>query len=482
MKLTTRISAAAGFLLVWLLASAVFAWIQVSRGESVSDQSRALREAMSNTQRLALAGPGLVEGAPQAQTRFDDRRRQLAQSIEALSEPKPVVASGAISDRTAGDVGRAWALADAAAQALASEPDPPSARSLDRLAVGLDALFERLEEQRHRVVSASGRAAIMLALGLSLAVALALFVVQRSPVPVSRPAGGEAHRLAPEPRIQTAANRVVEAWSRAEEASSELLRSTERLSAEVADTGEAMLGMAQQIDEVSARATEAAGVARHGLAAAQQGSRAVDHSIGAMNEIRDQIHETSERIKRLGESSQEIGEIVSVISDLTDRTNVLALNAAIQAAAAGEAGRGFTLVAEEVQRLAERSGEAARQVGGLISAIQSDTREVLEAMERTTAGVVAGTRLADEGGHALARIGEVSKRLAALIDDFSGSTSRQAARAGALAQAIRGILRGAERARSETIETARLVPDLSALVKALEESLTQSGPDRERGK
>ena len=145
----------------------------------------------------------------------------------------------------------------------------------------------------------------------------------------------------------------------------------------------------------------------------------MQNAIRGMNDIREQIQETSKRIKRLGESSQEIGEIVQLISDITEQTNVLALNAAIQAASAGEAGRGFTVVAEEVQRLAERSGEATKHIGAIVKSIQRDTQDAVEAMERSTQGVVQGTRTADEADQALREIGTVSNQLAELIRSIS---------------------------------------------------------------
>ena len=137
----------------------------------------------------------------------------------------------------------------------------------------------------------------------------------------------------------------------------------------------------------------------------------MQNTIGGMNSIRDQIQETSKRIKRLGESSQEIGEITELISDITEQTNVLALNAAIQAASAGEAGRGFSVVAEEVQRLAERSGDATRQIAAIVRTIQTDTQDAVAAMERSTQGVVEGARLSDAAGTALADIDRVTRQL-----------------------------------------------------------------------
>ena len=154
---------------------------------------------------------------------------------------------------------------------------------------------------------------------------------------------------------------------------------------------------------VRRRRRRSAQVARQSLKAAESGLPAVQNAIGGMNSIRDQIQETSKRIKRLGESSQEIGEITELISDITEQTNVLALNAAIQAASAGEAGRGFSVVAEEVQRLAERSGDATRQIAALVKTIQTDTQDAVAAMERSTQGVVEGARAVRRGRYRAGR-------------------------------------------------------------------------------
>ncbi len=274
-------------------------------------------------------------------------------------------------------------------------------------------------------------------------------------------------------RINRTADQVNDASTRAQVTASSLQAASEQQSREIRDTGEAVLRMARQINEVSTRAAESVQVARQSLGASEEGSRAVDNAIAGMNGIRDQIQETAKRIKRLGESSQEIGEIVELISDITEQTNVLALNAAIQAASAGEAGRGFTVVAEEVQRLAERSAEATRQISALIRAIQTDTQDAVAAMERSTQGVVEGARLSDEAGRALGEIGRVSTLLAELIEDFSASTSRQASSAGNVAQSIQRILLVTEQTSEGTRHTAGSIRQLSELALELKSSVSR---------
>ena len=274
-------------------------------------------------------------------------------------------------------------------------------------------------------------------------------------------------------RINNTAEQVNNASTAARDIATRLLTASEQQSREIKDTGEKVLKMASQINEVSRSAGESAKVARNSLEAAERGQRAVYNQIAGMNEIREQIQETAKRIKRLGESSQEIGEIVELISDITEQTNVLALNAAIQAASAGDAGRGFSVVAEEVQRLADRSAEAAKQIGALVRTIQTDTQDAVAAMEKSTQGVVEGTKLSDAAGTALADIGRVSRQLAELIEKIAGNTNEQAQSAGGVAQSIERILSVTDQTSQGTRQAAQSIGQLATLARELKSSVAR---------
>jgi len=273
--------------------------------------------------------------------------------------------------------------------------------------------------------------------------------------------------------VQNTAARVAQTTSLVENTSTELLAASSEQLREIRETGQSVLDMAQRINQVSSQAQESAEVARASLQAAESGLQAVQDAIGGMNTIRDQIQETSKRIKRLGESSQEIGEITELISDITEQTNVLALNAAIQAASAGEAGRGFSVVAEEVQRLAERSADATRQIAALVKAIQTDTQDAVAAMERSTQGVVEGARLSDNAGSALSEIDSVSRRLALLIEQISDSAIREADSANEVASNIQHIFAVTEQTGEGTRSTAQQVRELSRMAEELRQSVAR---------
>ncbi len=272
--------------------------------------------------------------------------------------------------------------------------------------------------------------------------------------------------------ITSAAQEVTAATQQAQTVTGQLLQAAQRQSTEIQGTGRAVAQMTQSMTEVSKNAGDSAKVAESSLHAAEKGAQAVQNAIRGMNDIREQIQETSKRIKRLGESSQEIGEIVQLISDITEQTNVLALNAAIQAASAGEAGRGFTVVAEEVQRLAERSAEATKHISAIVKSIQRDTGDAVEAMERSTQGVVQGTKTADEADQALREIGQVSNRLAELIGSISNATQQQANAATKVAANMKAILAITQLTTEGTKQTAASAAKLTALADGLKSSVS----------
>ena len=272
--------------------------------------------------------------------------------------------------------------------------------------------------------------------------------------------------------VSTSAQQVSKATKDAGDITKKLLIAAQKQSEEINQAGDAVELMTTSIKEVDASATRSAEAARQTLAVTAQGAQAVQNSIAGMDGIREQIQETSKRIKRLGESSQEIGEIVDLISDITEQTNVLALNAAIQAASAGEAGRGFSVVAEEVQRLAERSADATKQIGLLVKAIQNDTHDAVAAMETTTQGVVEGARLADTAGQSLREIEQTTNELAALVSSISVSTQMQTEMARELADVTKAILQITEQTSDGTQRTNTSVSQVEKLATELSNSVS----------
>ncbi|MHB1214414.1 MAG: methyl-accepting chemotaxis protein [Thiobacillus sp.] len=271
--------------------------------------------------------------------------------------------------------------------------------------------------------------------------------------------------------INNATVQMDEAASQAGHVSESLQHASRRQSDGIEETSAAVVSLAQSVQQVSGNAAESARVADQSLAAAEKGQQAVANAISSMNGLREQIQETSKRIKRLGESSQEIGEIVELISDITEQTNVLALNAAIQAASAGEAGRGFSVVAEEVQRLAERSADATKQIAAIVKTIQSDTHDTVAAMEVSTQGVVEGAKLSDAAGQTLAEIGDVSKTLAGLIADISSATQSQAESTAKVAETMQDIKAISAQTSSGTQQTADSIGSMKQLAQDLKSSV-----------
>jgi len=249
------------------------------------------------------------------------------------------------------------------------------------------------------------------------------------------------------------------------EASNQQTREIASASAAITDMAESMVGVTKEADN-------SADVAQKSMDIAQNGAQVVRGTIGSMEKIRETIQDTSKRVKRLGESSQEIGDIVGLITEIADQTNILALNAAIQASTAGDAGRGFAVVADEVQRLAERAGNATKQIEGLVNAIQADTNEAVKSMEVSTAGVVEGAAMAEDAGVALKEIEDVSTNLSELIKGISNSTKEQSEIALSVSDSMNVIQEITMKTSEGTDETAESLDALNKLSAELGRSVS----------
>ncbi|WP_203142167.1 methyl-accepting chemotaxis protein [Marinobacter mangrovi] len=271
--------------------------------------------------------------------------------------------------------------------------------------------------------------------------------------------------------IRGTAVRVSSAAQETQATAMHLADASEHQAQEIAGASAAVNEMAVSIDQVSSNAAESSAVAERSVAIAKKGAEVVQNTIRGMDNIREQIQETSKRIKRLGESSQEIGDIVSLINDIADQTNILSLNAAIQASMAGDAGRGFAVVADEVQRLAERSSAATKQIEALVKTIQSDTNEAVISMEHTTAEVVRGARLAQDAGVALEEIENVSMNLAELIQNISNAARQQASSAAHISNTMNVIQEITSQTSSGTNATAKSIGNLAEMAGELRSSV-----------
>mgnify|MGYP003671826659 CR=1 FL=1 len=271
--------------------------------------------------------------------------------------------------------------------------------------------------------------------------------------------------------IRGTAVRVASAAQETQSTAMHLADASEHQAQEIAGASAAVNEMAVSIDQVSSNAAESSAVAERSVAIAKKGAEVVQNTIRGMDNIREQIQETSKRIKRLGESSQEIGDIVSLINDIADQTNILSLNAAIQASMAGDAGRGFAVVADEVQRLAERSSAATKQIEALVKTIQSDTNEAVISMEHTTAEVVRGARLAQDAGIALEEIENVSMSLAELIQNISNAARQQSSSAAHISNTMNVIQEITSQTSSGTNATAKSIGNLAEMASELRSSV-----------
>ena len=261
------------------------------------------------------------------------------------------------------------------------------------------------------------------------------------------------------------------AVKRSQGATGQLAEASNSQTREITRASETITAISQSMSDVSEKAADSAEVARKSVSIAHKGGETVRQTIAGMETIREQIQETSKRIKRLGESSQEIGDIVNLITEISDQTNILALNAAIQASMAGEAGRGFAVVADEVQRLAERTGDATKQIEALVKTIQADTNEASVSMEHSTANVVKGAKLTENAGGALDRIEQVSMNLAQRILEISDATKSQADESVKITRTMDAIQNVTQKTAEGTTQASKSIGELTKMVQAMQNSV-----------
>lgn len=252
-----------------------------------------------------------------------------------------------------------------------------------------------------------------------------------------------------------------------------ILEAVRDQSSKIKDASSGVNSIADSVQAIAFAAEQSSDVARQQQEATQEGRDAVIAVITSMGSIREQIQDTSKRIKRLGESAQEIDEIIELISDTTEQTNVLAMNASIQAAAAGEAGRGFRAVATEVQRLAERSDQSLKRIVALIRSMQADTQNAVSAMERSTQEVVAGAQTTSKAGEALNRIEEVSSELNSLISAITEATQQQTEEAKNITERMSEILQISTNTARGVEQTTSGIQTISTLAEQLDDSMGQ---------
>jgi len=273
-------------------------------------------------------------------------------------------------------------------------------------------------------------------------------------------------------QINTTTLQVASAAQETQATALHLTDASDHQAQQITEVSTAITDMAGSIEQVSQNASQSSDVATQSVNLAAQGNEAVKKAISGMDTIREQIQETSKRMKRLGESSQQIGDIVELINDIAEQTNILSLNAAIQAAMAGEAGRGFAVVADEVQRLAERSGSATKQIDALVKTIQSDTNEAISSMEPSTTEVVTGAKLSQDAGASLEQIEAVSHRLADLINNISDAAKQQASAAGSSSDNMNVIQEIAMQTSTGANESADSIGRLLELTNELRTSVS----------
>lgn len=272
-------------------------------------------------------------------------------------------------------------------------------------------------------------------------------------------------------RVQTTTIQVDTSATEVRLTSETLTRNSEVQSQQLSEAALEVEHLAASIQQIAENVNVSTQVADRSLNRAQKSTESVENNINAMNRIRVQAQGTADRLRRLGERSQEIGKIVKLIDELARRTSMVAMNASIQATAGGEAGRGFVVVAEEIERLAERSADATKQIAALTKAIQGETNEAISSMQNTLSEVQEGSKLANEVGQALREIQDISRKMSELNRSILSATTQQGRGSEALQKTISRVSTIAQKTTQEMRQSAMSVEKLTMLAQELRSSV-----------
>jgi twitching motility protein PilJ len=240
---------------------------------------------------------------------------------------------------------------------------------------------------------------------------------------------------------------------------------------QIAQTLNAVEEMTHSIQQVADNAKLAAEVSQNASRTAANGGEAIDKTVQSILQLRETVAATAKKVKRLGESSQEISKVVSLINQIAMQTNMLAINASIEASRAGEEGRGFAVVAEEVGELAIKSAEATKEIEEIVETIQEETAEVVKAMEVGTAQVVEGTRLVEDTKLSLDQIVEVSRQIDLLLQSISTTTVSQAKTSSAVSQLMEKIAQVSERTSTASARVSQSLEETVTIAEQLQASV-----------
>ena len=288
--------------------------------------------------------------------------------------------------------------------------------------------------------------------------------------------------------LSEALKKVSQAVLATASASNQISASVEEMAAGAGEQTQQISEIARSIEQMTKtildntkNASLAADTAKGSGEKAQQGGQVVEDTIKGMMRIAEVVKKSAATVEALGKSSDAIGEIIQVIDDIADQTNLLALNAAIEAARAGEQGRGFAVVADEVRKLAERTTKATKEIAGMIKQIQKDTTEAVDAMKKGKQEVDAGKELANKAGEVLNDIIQGAQKVSDVAALVAAASEEQSATAEEISQNIESISSVTQQSATGSQQIARSAEDLSNLTQNLEKLISHFKIDDERG-